>query len=255
MKCVPLYIYSRREPCNLDATYPFPSDLCNQIQLGLEDGRKWMKSGDVLGQNGYDWGVAPASDFTENDLEAGNLYFIDLDKGNVLFRLPQYLITRDRVAKVMHLIWGFKYSEQGGVPGYISTGTDGAATWYPLSALSTLKMEFGINNPVLAPLEWLLGLLDSLIDSVLPNVLNIVPWQLYVAAAGYTGIKTKQTFPGKPTLKTVKLETYAYGLGTGYLAYRALKSYKAKQARNETINGLPSGTKRRAVGRHKIHLN
>lgn len=259
MKILPVYVYSGGEPCNGVSEMPYPTQLCNYIEQGLLDSEAYMRSGDawfLANQNNL-WTVQSVnSEWAKaNNLSSGNLYFVDTDNLKFIFKLPRLLITRSRVREVMKVLWDLKYQEQGGQPGYVSQSPNEGETWYPLTAIADDKLTSAYGNPVVSILEMVANILDATIDALLPNVLNLVPWWGYVAAAGYTGYRTRQDLPRKPSFKNVKLETYAYGLGTAFLLYRSYRSFEAKQDR---VSGI-AGHRRTRVSRRRampqINLN
>lgn len=223
---------------------PYSVNVCNDIEYGLLDSERYMGNGDFwyLANQGNIWNwVDVDSEWAKaNKLSSGTLYFMDTDNLKFLYKLPRLLITRNRVRDAMRVIWNLKFKEENGQAGYISEDPNEGSNWSPLTALSKERFQSPYGNPAVSLLEVLSNITDAVMDSLLPGILNLVPWWAYLAAAGYTGIRTRNTLPSKPTFKSVKVETYAYGLGTALLAYRAIKSYQA--AKSDEINGT---TKRR----------
>lgn len=244
MTILPIYIFSGSNPCP-EGEIPYKRQVCNDVENGLLDSEKYMGNEDAWygasTPEQYLWLTLPETDkfAKDNQLSSGNLYFLDTDNLKMLFKLPRLLITRSRVREAMKLIWRFKYEEQGGNPGYIVQDPDSASgtTWYPLTALADGKVRSDYGNPVVSLLDMVSNLLDATFDALLPGLANLIPWWAYLAAAGYTGIKAKQSFPKKFDLQKVDIKTYGFGLATVFLAYRAYRSWDAKAERNDQVAG------------------
>ncbi len=251
MTVLPIYVFSGSDPCS-EGKIPYKREFCNYIEYGLLDSVRYMQGddawyGDSVNQ-GYLWrAVKDTEDFAKvNELSSGNLYFMDTDNLKILFKLPRLLVTRSRVRDAMKTIWKLKYQEQGGQPGYISENPDGGDTWYPLTALADSELTTAYGNPVVSLLEMIANLLDAALDVLLPNILNLIPWYVWVGGAGLTGLKTKQTLPSKPSLKNIKPQTYLWGLATAFLLYRAYRSHEAKANRIDGIGQRKPRVARRA---------
>jgi hypothetical protein len=223
-----------KNPCGTDA-FPFKSDACNAIWAGLQDARRFMRPQDEFDFQWLNIGTYPLS--AQNNVTDGDVLFVDGENGQVLFNLPWYYVSRERVATVMKLAWRMKYSTQNGNPGYIIEDLDENGVpqtdFFVLPALTDeqFRSELSI-NPFLSPLEALANGIDALLDNILPDVANLIPWWAYLGGAIYTGIKTKEAIPaGKFTAKKINVKVAAYGGGTGYLLHRARRSYQAKQNR------------------------
>lgn len=80
---------------------------------------------------------------------------------------------------------------------------------------------------------------------------TLVPWWVYGTVAGYTAFKFKDSLPGGnlDKIKDANTTTYAYGLGTAYLLFRAYKSFEANKGNNAI-----TGTTRRPVRRMRLRL-
>lgn len=224
-------------PCGTSA-FPFTSDECNAIWQGIMDSLQTIRPNDEYQFNWLNMASFPQI-VSQNNASDGDVLFTDRDNGQVLFRLPWYYVNRERVAKIMKLCWRMKYSTTNGAPGYLIEDTDENGVpqqdFFVLPALTDeqFRSELSI-NPFVSPLEILANGLDALLDSILPNVANLIPWWAYAGAAVYTGYKTKETLPkGKFSIKKTNLKTAAYGGGTAYLVHRAVKSYQAKQNRQD----------------------
>ena len=225
-----------KNPCGTSA-FPFKSDDCNAVYAGIQDSLKYARPNDEWQMNWLNIGTYPLS--AQNKVSDGDVLFLDNTNGQVLFRLPWYYVSRDRVKAIMRLCWKLKYGEQNGAPGYIIEDTDENGVpqtdFFILPALTDeqFRSELSI-NPFFSPLEILANGLDALLDNILPDVLSLIPWWAYLGGAVYTGYKTKETLPrGKFKLKKTNIKTAAYGGGTAFLLHRAFKSYQAKKNREE----------------------
>jgi len=223
------YIYGDEDPCKGDAAAPYPTQICNDIEEGILAAVQAQDDDDdfSIGVDGYLWAVLPEDgEYAQaNELEAGNLVFVDDDNDVILFALSRWLVTKNRVRDVAKLCLSYEYQVLDGNPGYIvrdgSLEEDG--TWYPLAALSPAQFRAAVGNPFFSILEMAANAIDGILDGLLPDVLNLVPWWGYVAGAGYTAVRAKEE-------KMVSQKSLFIGL-TGYLGFRAYRSYEAKNDR------------------------
>lgn len=238
-------------PCGSNS-YPFKRDKCNQIYLGAKDAERYMGNNDEWEMN---WINAQSfAQIVEKEKASdGDVLFMDAQTAQVFFKLPGFFVDRENVTKVIRLMLKFKYQDNGGVPGYVVNDpqSDENGEFWSMAALETsgFRSKFGI-NVFGSPLAALMGFIDSAIDDLIPDLTDLVPWFVWAIAAGYTGLRTKQTLPAKPTIKNVGAQTYAYGLGTGYLLHLAIKSAKAKKAREEAVI-VGINAPKKAIGRYK----
>lgn len=230
-----------KNPCG-STSFPFKSDKCNIIWAGATDADVYLRHADdnwdfnwlgITGPNSYE---TLAQQENAGD---GDVLFQDKSNGQVLFKLPWYFVNRERVTKVLRLCYRLKYSTKDGKAGYVLEDPDPNAPPSPndpfINALLVKDMfrsQFSL-NPINSPLETIFNWLDGLLDDMLPDLANLVPWYVYAGAAAYTGFKTKEALPAKPRFKDINLKSGGYGAATGYLAHRAVKSYQAKKAREK----------------------
>lgn len=191
---------------------PYDQNNCEEVRLGILAANYKMQPGDSVQQWSYDLTSDVAIATGAKD---GTLLFVDQENDLALYKLERLYVTRSNVKKVLEFLWNFEYQEQNGEAGYVTSGGDGEAVWFPAADLNNpdWATDFGL-NPSFSILEALDSLVNGLVDAA-DKLFDIVPWWAWLLGSGYL---TTEAYKEKDRTKQ-----FLKGAGAAFMGFRAAK--------------------------------